>query len=123
VSVHDVVRAVALASRPGAADYTALNVGTGVARGIADVARSCAALLGRAIEPQITGQFRKGDIRHCFADGTLARTLLNFEPQADWEASLHEVAEWSARAPRQDNFTQASAELAAFGLLGRPGPA
>lgn len=123
VSVHDVVRAIALAARPGTADSAALNVGTGVPRGIADVARACAALLGRNIEPQITGQFRKGDIRHCFADATLARTVLGFEPQADWDASLLETAEWSSRAPHDDNFTQASAELAAFGIIGPTGAA
>ena len=123
ISVHDVVCAIEIASKPGAADYLAFNIGTGVARTISDVARSCAALLGRSIEPKVTKQFRKGDIRHCFSDSALSRSLLGFEPQADWDASLLETANWSATAPRDDKSRQASAELAAFGLLGEPGRA
>jgi dTDP-L-rhamnose 4-epimerase len=123
VSVHDVVRAIALASREGTADEQVLNVGTGVPRGIADVARSAATLLGRDLEPEITGQFRRGDIRHCFADAARAHELLGFAPAADWAASLLETAEWSLRAPRRDNFRGAAAELAAFGLIRPTGAA
>ena len=105
-----------------AADGIAVNVGTGVPRGRSPTSRARArALLGRTIAPQITGQFRKGDIRHCFADTTRARTVLGFEPQADWDAALLETAALvGPRATRRATFAQAAAELAAFGIVGPP---
>ena len=34
----------------------------------------------RDLEPEIAGNYRVGDIRHCFADITLARRVLGYEP-------------------------------------------
>jgi dTDP-L-rhamnose 4-epimerase len=118
VSVHDVVRAVALAIDTPASDGQVFNIGTGIARPIADIARTMARLVGRdELEPNVTGQFRKGDIRHCFADLSRAQQVLGFAPQTDWEASLREIAEWSAAAPKADRFQDADRELRAHGLV------
>ena len=35
---------------------------------------------GPNLPPQITGKYRAGDIRHCFADISLARQVLGWEP-------------------------------------------
>jgi dTDP-L-rhamnose 4-epimerase len=118
VSVHDVVRAAALAIDHPTLDGVVLNVGTGVARGIAAVGSDLAALVGRAdLVPEVSGRFRAGDVRHCFADARRARDLLGFHPAADWQASLAEILEWSRSAPVGDHFERADHELRARGLV------
>jgi dTDP-L-rhamnose 4-epimerase len=118
VSVHDVVRAARLAIDSPAADGQVFNVGTGVARPIAEVARTLACLVGREdIAPTVTHQFRAGDIRHCLADISRINAALGFVPQTDWEESLGEIVAWSRSAPVVDRFSQADQELRAHGLV------
>lgn len=118
VSVHDVVRAAALAIENDAVSGQVFNVGTGIARPIAEIATTLARLLGREdIQPNITLQFRKGDIRHCLADISRINTALGFTPQTDWEQSLQEIIEWSFSAPRSDRFSDAENELRKHGLV------
>jgi dTDP-L-rhamnose 4-epimerase len=68
------------------------------------------------IEPEITGTYRVGDIRHCFADISLARTVLGYEPQITLEAGLMELAGWLSGQAALDRVDEAHAELAARGL-------
>jgi len=96
VSVHDVVRATLLALEKSESNGRIINIGTGTARKIGEIADTMARLTGNTeLRPEITGQFRLGDIRHCTADGTRARRFLGFEPIVDWEESLAEIIEWS----------------------------
>ncbi len=118
VSVHDVVRAAIMALEQPAACGQVINIGSGVPRGIGDCARVLACLLGREdLEPQISGQFRKGDIRHCTADISKARRLLGYEPQVRWEDGLAELIEWAQSAPSADYFDRAASELNRHGLV------
>ncbi|NTW97209.1 MAG: NAD-dependent epimerase/dehydratase family protein [Oscillochloris sp.] len=119
VSVHDVVRAAALAVETPASDGMVLNVGTGTGRPIAEIATTLARLIDRPeIAPRVGGQFRKGDIRHCLADISRLQATLGFTPQTNWEQSLQEIIAWSATAPRSDEFQQADRELRAHGIIG-----
>lgn len=118
VSVHDVVRAVRLALTTAAADGTVVNIGSGVPREIGGIARTLARLTGRpAIEPRITHQFRRGDVRHCVADLSRARAL-GFTPAVAWEAGLAEIVEWARTARVDDRSAQAERELRERHLLG-----
>lgn len=118
VSVHDVVRATALAITSPQSDGQVFNVGTGIARPITQLARTLAHLVGREdLAPNITGQFRTGDIRHCIADVSRIKAALGFVPQADWEQSLNEIIAWASTAPSADRFQQADYELRARGLV------
>jgi dTDP-L-rhamnose 4-epimerase len=68
----------------------------GISRRIGEIARTITRLVGATgIEPEITGEFRLGDIRHCTADTTKAAELMGFSPLVDWEESLGEIIEWS----------------------------
>ena len=121
VSVHDVVDAFLLALETPAADGAVVNVGCGVARAIGEVARTVARLTGRAtVDPDVTGQFRRGDVRHCTADVERARRLLGFTPRVAWEDGLAELIEWSRRTEAVDGFATADRELRAHGLVTRP---
>ncbi|HTV03453.1 MAG TPA: NAD-dependent epimerase/dehydratase family protein, partial [Luteitalea sp.] len=68
VSVHDVVQACLRALDAPDATGHAFNVGSGRSYAIADVAALMASALDTPIEPTLTGEYRVGDIRHCFAD-------------------------------------------------------
>ena len=118
VYVGDVARAFADALDHPSAPGQVFNVGSGMSRSVADVARSLARAMQRnAIEPTITGKARIGDIRHCFCDGTAIREALGFAPQADFEAKLAELAEWVAGQDAVDNVDAARAELERRGLV------
>ena len=118
VSVHDVVNAAILALERQEADGQVINIGSGVHRRISDWAFTLAELLGRSdIRPQISGQFRKGDVRHCTADISKAKRLLGFEPQVRWEDGLAELIAWATSVPFADNFQKAEKELRQRGLV------
>jgi len=65
----------------------------------------------------VTGQFRRGDIRHCTADVTRARHRLGFVPRVAWEDGLRELLAWCRDAASADRFAQAQQELESRGLL------
>jgi dTDP-L-rhamnose 4-epimerase len=68
------------------------------------------------IDPELTGKYRVGDIRHCFADISLAREVLGYEPRVTLEAGLAELAEWLEGQVADDRVDEAREELAARGL-------
>jgi dTDP-L-rhamnose 4-epimerase len=117
VSVHDVAEAFSLAMRIEGAAGRVFNVASGWPRTIGEVAERIAAALGRPrLEPEITGKFRVGDIRHCQADLTLAREVLGFEPRVDFARGLQELAAWLEGQVAHDRVEGARAELIERGL-------
>ena len=118
VSVHDVARAFALALERDGADGLAVNVGSGESVTVNSLAESLARTLGKDIAPEVTGEFRVGDIRHCFADIALARETLGYEPQVALDDGIAELAEWLAGQTAVDRVDEAAAELARRGLTG-----
>jgi dTDP-L-rhamnose 4-epimerase len=119
VSVYDVARACRLALETPEADGQVFNVGSGQRYTIRTVAERMAVTLGKAhIRPDITGKYRVGDIRHCFADISLARDVLGYRPQVSLEQGLSDLAEWlSKQVIRQKPIPDACAELASRGLV------
>jgi dTDP-L-rhamnose 4-epimerase len=117
VSVHDVAAACVQALEAPAAGGGVFNIGSGSASTIREIAVRVAAAVGReGIEPEITGRYRMGDIRHCFADIALARAALGYAPRVGLDAGLRELASWLEGQHAEDRVAQASAELAARGL-------
>jgi dTDP-L-rhamnose 4-epimerase len=117
VSVYDVVQAARLALETPAACGQVFNVGSGEHFTIREVAERMALALDKsAIEPEITGKYRVGDIRHCFADISLARSALGYTPRLSLAEGLRELADWLQGQVAIDNVPQARAELASRGL-------
>src|SRR5436190_7926129 len=116
VHVTDVARAFRLALENDGADGEAVNIGSGRSTSVLEIAHTLVRLLEKDIEPDLPGTSRAGDIRHCFADVSRARELLEFEAQVDFEDGLAELAEWLKTQPATDRFDQAAAELAERGL-------
>jgi dTDP-L-rhamnose 4-epimerase len=117
VSVHDIARACRLALEvPDAADRV-FNIGSGHHYSISEVAEKIAAVLGREqIEPEVLGRCRVGDIRNCFADISLAREILGYEPRIALNEGLPQLAEWLEGQTAVDRISDASKELMARGL-------
>jgi dTDP-L-rhamnose 4-epimerase len=117
VSVHDVARACALALERDEAANRAINVGSGESVTVREIARRLALVTGREeLEAEVSGKYRVGDIRHCFADITLAREVLGYEPQIALDDGMAELAEWLEGQTAEDRSESAHGELAARGL-------
>ena len=117
VSVHDVARAVLAAVEHPARPVGALNIGGGRSFTIREIAERLATAVGRPdIEPEITGQYRAGDIRHCFADIGRARQALGYAPEVALEDGMRELAGWLEGRTAFDRTAEARRELARRGL-------
>jgi dTDP-L-rhamnose 4-epimerase len=116
VNVRDVVQACRLCLDAAAAPDRVFNIGSGQAFTIRELAERMADALGKNLEPQITGKYRVGDIRHCFADIALARSMIGYAPQVTLEDGVLELADWLEGQIANDHVDSASAELAARGL-------
>jgi dTDP-L-rhamnose 4-epimerase len=117
VSVHDVARACGLALASERAAGRVVNVGSGESVTVREIAERLARVTDRKdIEPQVTGKYRVGDIRHCFADISLAREVLGYEPEVRLDDGMTELAEWLQGQSAEDRVESAHGELAARGL-------
>jgi dTDP-L-rhamnose 4-epimerase len=117
VSVNDVATACTLALETTTVRDEVINVGSGASVTVCEIARRLATILGkRHIEPEVTGECRLGDIRHCFADVTKARELLCFEPRVALEDGMTKLAESLEGQVADDRVDQARGELRSRGL-------
>ncbi len=117
VSVHDVAAACLLALDCPQADGQVFNVGSGESYTIGEIAEAVARAVGKQHQrPVVTGKYRVGDIRHCFADISVARSVLGYRPRYTLESGLEELGAWLQGQTAYDRVETASAELAARGL-------
>ena len=117
VSVYDVARAARLALESPAAPGKVFNIGSGRHYTIRELATRLGDVMGRnEVSAQITGNYRVGDIRHCFADIRLARTLLGYEPKVNLADGLTELVTWLEGQVAEDRVDQACNELSLRGL-------
>jgi dTDP-L-rhamnose 4-epimerase len=117
VSVHDVARACRLALEREGAGQATVNVGSGESVTVCEIARRLAAVMGREeVGAEITGKYRVGDIRHCFADVSLAAEVLGYAPEVPMDEGMAELAAWLEGEVATDRVDDATAELARRGL-------
>jgi dTDP-L-rhamnose 4-epimerase len=116
VHVSDIVEGVVRALEPGNGDLLAVNLGTGISTSVLRVGEVLAAELGVDVEPELRQEFRAGDIRHCFADASLAREELAFEARVPFQDGIRELCGWLADQHAVDHVDEATAALAQRGL-------
>ncbi len=116
VYVGDIAEACRLALCCEAAVGHALNIGSGRGVTINQIARLLADALGVAIEPEITGECRLGDIRHCFPDISQARALLGYRPQTTLEDGISKLVAWLDGRVAVDRVGEALTALSSRGL-------
>lgn len=117
VSVHDVVQANLLAMENCDADGRAVNIGSGEPVSISQVAEELARALEMNGTLEITGKYRAGDIRHCFADISAARELLGYSPNTRLRAGIGELVAWLKSQQASDRVDEAIERLSAHGLV------
>jgi dTDP-L-rhamnose 4-epimerase len=100
-------------------DPLILNVGSGKMTSVLEVAEILKAAINPSVEIKITGEFRKGDIRHNYADLTQIREVLSFEPKVGIVEGLGLFAKWMLNESEEEDFYEESLkELKDKGLLG-----
>jgi len=93
VFVEDIARANLLVATDERADGKIMNVGTGNAAAIGDLARLLAQKLGKEIEPQLPGEFRPGEMRALISDiGSIQE--LGFVPSIDLSTGIDRYLAW-----------------------------
>jgi dTDP-L-rhamnose 4-epimerase len=117
VSVNDVARACVRVLGADVAVGQVLNIGSGRAYTVREVADHVRRAIGKErIDPEISGKSRVGDVRHCFADITAAQRRIGYEPKVSLEEGLRELAGWLEGQVARDGVAEARAELDARGL-------
>ncbi len=95
VYIDDVAEAnVRALVRPVQADVE-INIGMGLATSVLDVYKGVARALGKAEDFTMSGEYRIGDIRHCFADVSEMRKTLDFSATVSFAEGTRRVAEWA----------------------------
>jgi dTDP-L-rhamnose 4-epimerase len=118
VHVEDIADAFVLALEHPKAAGEVYNIASGEDRSVREVAALLASAMGRdRLGPEIAGQARAGDIRHCIADIAKARQELGFAPKRDFAQGLAALAEWVARQEAEDRVHEARKELELRGLV------
>lgn len=112
VHVQDVVQAIILALETDATNGGIFNVGSGEATTVLEIVNMLVDAFDGKIRPHVTGQYRLGDIRHCYADLSKIRKKLCFEPKISLKEGIAEFAAWVLSQPLpEDGLDKANEEL------------
>lgn len=116
IHVDDVADAVIAATEADGVDGV-FNVATGEGTSVYEIAETWCRWMfgrdGRYLTPDVTGQFRSGDIRHCIGDITAIRKALNWAPKRDIHGALADVAAWLESTGLADKCEDRSAAMLA----------
>ena len=117
VYIEDVVDATILGMEVPGADGHVFNVGTGVATDVLTVAQTLCDKYGIQVPITVSGNYRLGDIRHNFADITLARQILGFEPKWSFADGIEQFVKWvNVQEVQEDNYEASIEEMKNKGL-------
>lgn len=95
IYVKDVARANVISLERSSADYKAINIGTGRPTSIKGFADILIELYGSNVKRVVSERYRKGDIRHCYADIERAKDLLGFDASYMLKDGLSELVPWA----------------------------
>lgn len=118
VYIDDVVDSIVLSLESENSSGKSYNVGTGVAKNVIEVAEALQELYNKKVQTSITGNYRKGDIRHNFADITAIQKDLGFNPKVDFKTGLKRFADWvSSQTIEESQYEKSIAEMKAKGIM------
>lgn len=118
VNVKDVARANLAALKWRGKTQEVVNVGTGRALTVNQAVDAVIKGLGGKAPAMITGKFRAGDIRHCYADVDKAEKVLGFKAKVGFEDGLPELLDWARKEEGVlDLAERCLGELEAKGLV------
>ncbi len=115
--VEDIARANLLAATSDKLDGLPVNVGSGRATSVRDLAAIIANELDVNLEPLARGEFRPGEIRSLISDITRIRTI-GYEPQTMIEEGIARYVDWiKTQGAVEDYFAKAEAGLRSKGIV------
>lgn len=117
IHVSDVARANVHALQATTGSNQAYNLSRGEPVRVVDVANILARIINPTIVPEVACVYRKGDVRHCFADISRLRNQFGFEPQVALEQGLEELASWAQEKTAVDNIDTMRSKLSERQLL------
>lgn len=118
VYIDDVVNGTILALEKDEANYQIFNIGSGVATTVNEVASTLKKLYKSDIEINISGKFRKGDIRHNYADLSKVKSILGFEPKYNFLDGITKFVDWvKTQEVKEDKYEESLEELRNKGLI------
>lgn len=118
VYIDDVVDATIKGIEVPEAAGHVFNIGTGIATDVLTVAHNLMDCYGIKVPLTISGEYRLGDIRHNYADITLARNILEYEPKWPFKKGLKEFAKWvDGQDTQTDLYEKSLEEMKSKGLF------
>lgn len=104
VHVSDIAIATCSALTNEKTNAQIINVGTGESISVIEVAETMKRLYGSNSVIKVTGDFRKGDIRHNRADITRLKTLCEVQPQYKFEQGIQEFTKWASNELKDEDL-------------------
>lgn len=118
VYIDDVVSATSRCASLPLKGCHALNVGSGQRTTVLEVASQINEFHGGRSEIRVTGDFRKGDIRHGLADLSNVQSVLDYRPQWGFRDGLRDFLEWAMESePAESGYEKSLTEMRDRGLL------
>jgi dTDP-L-rhamnose 4-epimerase len=115
--VEDIARANLLAATSDKLDGLPVNVGSGRATSVRELAAIIADRLGLKIVPLARGEFRPGEIRSLLSDISRIRTI-GYEPETSIEQGIGRYIDWiGTQGNVEDYFSKAEAGLREKGIV------
>lgn len=117
VYIEDVIDATILGVEKDEANGLAFNIGTGVTTDVVTVAKTLMEKYGKIVPMIVSGNYRLGDIRHNFADISLAKKVLGFEPKWSFANGIAEFCKWvNTQEVQEDKYLSSIEEMKEKGL-------
>ena len=110
VYIDDVVDVTICGLEVPKANGHVFNVGTGVATNVLTVAKTLCEKYGIEVPITVSGNYRLGDIRHNYADISLAREILGFEPKWNFADGIEQFCRWVDQQEIQEDKYEVSIE-------------
>lgn len=115
--VEDIAQANLLVAESDKLDGQAVNVGSGKATSILDLASLISGALNIHIQPILPGTFRPGEIRHLISNTTRLRSL-GFAPKVQLQTGIERYLNWiREQADVSDYFSAAETQLRSKGII------
>lgn len=118
VYIDDVVDATIKGLEVLEANGYVFNIGTGISTNVLTVAQTLSKHYGIEVPLSVSGNYRLGDIRHNYADITLARNILGFKPKWTFDEGIKKFTEWvNQQDLLADNYEASLEEMKQKGLF------
>lgn len=110
VFIDDVVDATIAGMEIPEANGHVFNIGTGVPTDVFTVAQTLCKHYKIDVPLIVSGNYRVGDIRHNYADISLAKRILGFQPKWSFDAGIKRFTEWVNKQELQSDKYEVSLE-------------